>query len=73
MISLQSNASTAERVGSYIMRKYRERAKEAGVQAVAKQLRKQGYSLEMAREILLGEDDPRRAAHVAFWRAAGAI
>jgi hypothetical protein len=40
-------------IGKYIRRKYKQRAEEVGVYTVAKQLRKQGYSLEVALLILL--------------------
>ena len=38
--------------GSWIVSHYRRRAAESGVQTVARQLRKQGYPLEVAVAIL---------------------
>lgn len=40
-------------VGDWIMQKYRARASESGTYVVARQLRKQGIPLEIARLILL--------------------
>jgi hypothetical protein len=40
-------------IGAYIRAKYRARVQEAGTYVVAKQLRKQGIPLEVARLILL--------------------
>lgn len=41
-------------LGEYIANKYRHRANMVGVRTVAQQLRKQGFSLDMALLILLG-------------------
>ena len=41
-------------VGQYIVEHYRRGAAERGHEAVARQLRKQGVPLEIARLILLG-------------------
>lgn len=42
----------ARAVGDYFLKKYRERAAAAGVQTVARQLRKQGVDVEVAVLIL---------------------
>jgi hypothetical protein len=39
-------------VGDYFVQKYRDRAARVGVQAVARQLRKQGVDVEIAALIL---------------------
>ena len=41
-------------VGRYILARYKHRIAQAGVAAVARQLRKQGIPLPVARVILLG-------------------
>ena len=43
-------------IGWYFFEKYRARARESGVFVVAKQLRKQGVPVEVARLILLGKE-----------------
>jgi hypothetical protein len=44
----------AAAVGQWVIDKYRAAAKERGYQAVARQLRKQGVPIEIAKLILLG-------------------
>jgi hypothetical protein len=45
-------AAQARAVGDYFLKKYRERAATAGVQTVARQLKKQGVAPEIAVLIL---------------------
>lgn len=44
----------AQDIGTWVVGKYRLLSEKIGVQQAAKNLRKQGYSLEQARFILLG-------------------
>lgn len=48
----QDRAGAAETVGRYVCTHYRERAAQAGTQAAARQLRKQGFPLALALSIL---------------------
>ncbi len=49
----QEEDDIAAAVGQWVIDKYRAAAKERGYQAVAKQLRKQGVPIEIAKLILL--------------------
>ncbi len=49
----QEEDDIATAVGQWVIDKYRAAAKERGYQAVAKQLRKQGVPIEIAKLILL--------------------
>jgi hypothetical protein len=42
-------------IGYWLTQKYKTRVQEAGYYTVAKQLRKQGYPLDIALYILLGK------------------
>ena len=68
-----SAPSVLERIGRWVAWHYRGRALEAGTQTAARQLRKQGYPLEVALLILVPGAPARIVPAEAVSRPVGVI